>query len=72
MKNEYKTFADQYYLEDAGFLERLVRDIRLLRFLLTTIVMWIKTRKVRLEYQRCRATGEPFYVDRFTPPGQNK
>lgn len=69
MAKPYKSFADQYYLEEAGFLERLKRNIRLLMFLFMNVVMWVKTRKVRAEFKRCRENNEPFYVDRFAPPG---
>lgn len=69
MKSKYKSFADQYYLDEATFLERLWRDIRLLWFLFMNVVMWVKTRKVREEFRHCRENNQPFYVDRFTPPG---
>ena len=69
LKGKYKTFAEHYYLEEATFLERLKRDVRLLIFLFMNFVMWVKTRKVRAEFKRCRENNEPFYVDKFAPPG---
>ena len=69
MASKYKTFAEQFYLEEAGFLRRLKRDMRLLVYLLNTIVMWIRAGKVRSEFKRFRAEGRRYYVDRFTPPG---
>ena len=69
MSDKPKTFAEQFYLEEAGFLERLMRDARLLWFLFMTFVMWVKARKVRQEFNRCMESNEPFYVDRFAPPG---
>ena len=72
MQKEYKTFAEQFYLEEAGFGQRIGRDIRLLRWLLQNIITWVKSRKIRAEFQRCRESGEPFYVDRFTGPPAKK
>ena len=69
MGNRYKTFAEQFYLEEAGFSRRLKRDIRLLIHLLKTIVMWARAGKVRSEFRRFREEGRRYYVDRFTPPG---
>ncbi|MDE0283967.1 MAG: hypothetical protein OXI88_07890 [Gammaproteobacteria bacterium] len=69
MGNKYKTFAAQFYLEEAGFFRRMKRDIRLLIHLLKTIVMWIRAGKVRSEFRRFRAEGRRYYVDRFTPTG---
>ena len=69
---KYKTFAEQFYLEEAGFFQRLKRDIRLLIHLFITIVMWVKAGKVRSEFQRYRTAGKRYYVDRFTPPGAGK
>ncbi len=71
MKKEYKTFAEQFYLEEASFMQRRRRDYRLLLWLFQNIIIWIKSRKVRAEFQRCRASNETFYVDRFAaPPGK--
>ena len=64
-----RTFGEQFFLEEASLFERLGRDLRLLRFFVMTFVMWWKARKIRAEFRRCRATGEPFYVDRLAPPG---
>ena len=69
MGNKYKTFADQFYLEEAGIFRRLKRDVRLLIHLLKTIVMWTRAGKVRSEFKRFREEGRRYYVDRFTPPG---
>ncbi len=69
MADKYKTFAEQFYLEEAGFFRRLKRDMRLLFYLLNTIVMWARAGKVRSEFRRFREEGRRYYVDRFTPPG---
>ena len=69
MASKYKTFAEQFYLEEAGFIRRLKRDMRLLFYLLNTIVMWARAGKVRSEFRRFREEGRRYYVDRFTPPG---
>ena len=71
-KKQYKTFAEQFYLEDAGFIQRRQRDYRLLLWLLQNILTWIKSRKVRAEFRRCRQANEPFYVDRFAAPPEKK
>ena len=71
-ENKYKTFAEQFYLEEAGFIRRLKRDIRLVVHLVVTIVMWLRAGKFRSEFQRYRAAGKRFYVDRFTPPEAGK
>ena len=68
MNKDYKSFADQFYLEEAGFLKRSQRNWKLLQWLFQNIVMWVKSRKIRAEFQRCRKSGEPFYVDHFAPP----
>ena len=72
MNKKYKTFAEQYYLEEAGFFQRLKRDVRLLCYLFITIVMWVRAGKFRSEFQRFRAAGKRYYVDRFTPPEAGK
>ena len=69
MSKAPKTFAQEFCLEEASFFTRLRRDIRLLAFLGTTFIKWVKARKVRAEFERCRQEGEPFYVDQFAPPG---
>ena len=72
MDNKYKTFADEFYLEEAGFIRRLKRDLRLLHYMSITVVLWIKAGKVRNEFQRCREACKEFYVDRFAPSGTKK
>ncbi len=72
MDKTQKTFAEQFYLEEAGFFRRLGRDIRLLVYLVMTIIMWVKAGKFRSEFRRCRAAGEPYYVDRFSSPETEK
>ena len=72
MKKQYKTFAEQFYLEEATFMQRLQRDYRLLLWLLQNILTWFKSRKVRAEFERCRENNETFYVDRFTGPPAEK
>ena len=69
MASKYKTFAEQFYLEEAGFFRRLKRDMRLLFYLLNTIVMWARAGKVRSEFRRFREQGRRYYVDKSTPPG---
>jgi hypothetical protein len=72
MSKEYKTFAEQFYVEEDSLGQRIRRDLRLLLWLLQNIINWFKSRKVRAEFERCRASGEPFYVDRFTGPPAKK
>ncbi len=72
MADKYKTFAEEFYLEEAGFFQRLKRDIRLLISLCITIVMWVKAGKFRSEFRRYRAAGKRYYVDKFTPPEARK
>lgn len=72
MSKEYKTFAQQFYLEEASFFERLGRDLRLVKWLLMNIVMWFKSRKIREEFESSRHTGNTFYVDRFAGPPVKK
>ena len=68
MSKKYQSFADQFYLEDASFFQRLKRDIKLLLFLAKTTWMWATGgKKMREEFDHSRQTGEPFYVDRFDP-----
>lgn len=72
MGNRYKTFAEQFYLEEAGFFRRLKRDARLVIHICITVVMWLKAGKFRSEFRRYRAAGKRYYVDKFTPPGAGK
>ena len=72
MGNKYKTFAAQFYLEEAGFFRRLKRDLRLVVHLFITIVMWLRAGKFRSEFKRCRTAGKRYYVDKFTPPEAGK
>ncbi len=72
MGNRYKTFAEQFYLEEAGFFRRLKRDVRLVVHIFITVVMWLKAGKFRSEFRRYRAAGKRYYVDKFTPPGAGK
>lgn len=59
------TFASRFCLREASVFARLVRDLRLIRFLLQGVFGWYKARPVREEYSRCREKDEAFYVDRF-------
>ncbi len=68
MPKKYQSFAQQFYLHEASLLQRLGRDLRLLNWMLQTVRMWWKARSVRAEFERCRATNQPFYVDRFAGP----
>ena len=69
MSQKPKTFAEQFYLEEATFSEKLRRDLRLVKWMWQFVMSWAKAAKIRREFQRCREeSGEPFYVDRFTPP----
>ena len=68
MTKEYKSFAEQFHLQEASFTQRIQRDFRLVLWLIQNIITWVKSRKVRSEFQRCREENEPFYVDRFAPP----
>jgi len=71
-EKKYRTFARQFYLEEAGLPERLGRDLRLLKWMLQNILIWCRARKVRAEFRQCRERGEPFYVDRFAGPPSEK
>jgi len=66
MAEPKQTFSSQYCLGEASWSQRLKRDLRLLWYLLQNIRTWAKARGLRKEFQRCRNTGEPFYVDRFS------
>ncbi|MDZ4731528.1 MAG: hypothetical protein SH820_16480 [Xanthomonadales bacterium] len=68
MPKKYQTFAEQFYLEEASLLQRLGRDLRLLRWMAQTIRMWFKAKPFRAEFEHCRAVNQPFYVDRFAGP----
>ena len=69
MSQKPKTFAEQFYLEEATFSEKLRRDLRLIRWMWQFVMNWAQAAKFRQEFQRSREeSGEPFYVDRFTPP----
>ena len=69
MKNKpYQSFAQQFYLEDDGWLARVSRNLRLLKWLLQSVLMWFRARHVRAEFERCREESSPFYVDRFSGP----
>ncbi len=67
-KNSYQSFAQQFYLEDASLLCRASRNLRLLKWLLQSVLMWIRARQVRSEFEKCREDSQPFYVDRFSGP----
>ena len=72
MGNKYKTFGEQFHLEEAGFFRRLKRDIRLVFHIFMTVIMWVKAGKFRSEFRRHRAEGKRYYVDKFTPPRAGK
>ena len=73
MNKKYQSFAEQFYLEEASYLQRLKRDIKLLFFLFKTTWMWATGgRKMREEFDHCKETGEAFYVDRFDPANRKK
>ena len=72
MKKPYRTFAEQFCLEEATLLQRLERDFRLLKFMLMTVIGWAKAREIRKEFRECRESGQAFYVDRFAPPAEDK
>ncbi len=62
------TFAGKFHLENANLTQRLRRDIKLLIFLCMTVWQWATAgRRARREFKRCRASGRPFYVDKFDP-----
>jgi len=65
MTDRNHTFASRFCLREASLAKRIERDLRLALYLLGTINSWAKARKLRREFQRCRESGEPFYVDRF-------
>ena len=73
MSKKYRSFADEFYLQDASFLTRLERDLRLIRFLVINTWMWaFAGKKMRQEFQQSQNNGEPFYVDRFDPTNKPK
>jgi len=68
MPRRFQSFGEQFYLAEASLWQRLERNWRLLKWMLLTMWNWWKARPVRAEFKRCRAAGEPFYVDRFAGP----
>ena len=72
MDKKPPTFAEQFYLTDATRWQRFKRDCRLLMWIASNFYMWFKTIKVRKAYAESQKNGEPFYVDRFTPPWAKK
>ncbi len=68
MSDQYRTFAQQFYLQQANWRQKIGRDLRLLKWLFMNVLMWFKARKVRQEFEQCRANGEPFFVDKFAGP----
>lgn len=68
MKKKYKSFAEQFYLEEVSLMQRLHRDYRLILWLAQNILTWFKSRKVRAEFRHCRENNDTFYVDRFAGP----
>ncbi|NKB37293.1 MAG: hypothetical protein GKR93_09005 [Gammaproteobacteria bacterium] len=72
MPKPYKTFSEQFCLEEATFLQRQLRNFRLLKFMFFTVIGWAKAKKVREEFKSARENGEVFYVDRFAPPDESK
>jgi len=68
MPRKFQSFAEQFHLREASLWQRLGRDVRLFRWMIQTIRMWWKARPVRAEFERCRANGQAFYVDRFAGP----
>ncbi len=72
MPKPYKTFSEQFCLEEATLFQRLGRDVRLLKFMFFTVIGWAKAKKIREEFKSARENGEAFYVDRFAPPDEGK
>ena len=70
MAKPYKSFSQQFCLEEASLLQRLGRDLRLLKFMFFTVIGWAKAKKIREEFRNARENGAAFYVDRFAPPDE--
>ncbi|MFK7967321.1 MAG: hypothetical protein AB8C46_25455 [Burkholderiaceae bacterium] len=63
------TFDAQFVLTKGGRFERLRRDVRVLKFLGMTFLLWAtKGRRVRRAYQQAKASGQPFVLERDVLP----
>ena len=57
MSQKQKTFAELFYLEEATLLERLQRDIRLIKWMWQFIMSWAKATGIRREFHGLFAGG---------------
>jgi len=63
------TFDAQFVLTNGGLVDRLWRDLRVLRFLAGTFFMWAtKGRAVRRAYRQALSSGKPLVLERDVLP----
>jgi len=63
------TFDAQFVLTKGGRIDRLWRDLRVLKFLGATFWMWLtKGRIVRRAYRDARLSGKPLVLERDVLP----
>lgn len=63
-----RTFAEQFFLEEATPAQRLGRDLRLALFLARTLWGWATVgRRVRRAWREACARGEPLYLEDLFP-----
>ena len=59
-----KSFEDRFYRQDAGFLRRAARDVRLFWYLASKLLLWMALgRRVRKAYRVAERSGAPLAVD---------
>ncbi len=63
------TFDAQFVLRDASRGRRLVRDLKVLRFLAMVLLFWAtKGRRIRRSYRAALASGRPFVLEEEVLP----
>ena len=63
------TFDAQFVMTKGGRIDRLWRDVRVLKFLTITFLLWAtKGRRVRRAYKHARASAQPFVLERDVLP----
>lgn len=63
------TFDAQFVLRDASRGRRLVRDLKVLRFLAMVLLFWAtKGRHIRRSYRKAMAAGRPFVLEEEVLP----
>ena len=67
--NRPPTFDEQFVLTEGGVFRRFKRDLKVLWFLFGVLLFWAtKGRAIRHAYQRARADGRPFVLEREVVP----